>query len=197
MMILGIFESVWSWLAWLFSAIGDLTADAFWDFATWPPTLIAIGLLALAAFLVAHVPLVGKLIPGVDAYQRLAQIVQVAAIAALIFLIGFRVADDRAETERLKNDLAFSEFMLDQQSQLADEADRLKNEADARAADAEGKLNEYEGKFGKVICPPPVNYLDWLHPLQRRANLAGADRGAHQSQRNLVTRLRAAGGQRR
>lgn len=174
----------------LVEKVSDFTGDLFWDFATSPPVLIGLALLAVAAFLVAHVPAVATLIPWVAAWQRLAILAQFGAAIALIFLLGFRVADDRAEMERVKNDLAFSEFQLDQQRQVADEADRLKSVAEARAQQAESTLNEYPQKFGKsAACEPPAGYLDWLHTLQRRTQRAGAD----QPQRGLVARVRAFG----
>jgi hypothetical protein len=187
-----------SWLREMLDTINTFLGDMFWDVATSPPVLIAIGLLAVAAFVVAHVPWwIERFFPVVVPYTRTAMAVQYLAAAALCFLIGFGVADDRADLARLKNDLEYSEFMLDQQRQVAEEADRLKREADAEAAAAKDKLDAYHAKFGPnpgVSCSKPAGYDDWLRTLQRRGRHALAR--ADQPQRGLVARVRALGGKR-
>ena len=171
----------------------DFTGDLFWDFATSPPVLIALAALAVAAFVVAHVPVIATLIPTVAAWQRLAIVLQFGAVIALIFLLGFRVADQRAETEQLKNDLAWSQYQLEIQTSMADSADQLKREADARAASAEGQLSVYKQKFGDNPSDPPPGVLEWMRSLQQHPERRA---GADQPQRGLVARVRAAGGRR-
>jgi hypothetical protein len=55
--------------------------DWFWDLATSTPVLGAIGALALAAFVVAHVPFV-RALPAVAPYAVAAGLVQVVAAGA-------------------------------------------------------------------------------------------------------------------
>jgi hypothetical protein len=121
--------------------------------------------------------------------------VQVVAFFALAFLLGFRVADDRAETEKLKNELAWSEFQLEEQRAAADAADQLKQKAEAEAEDAKGKFNEYREKFGGKAgsCAPAPGYPEWLRSIQRRPQ----NRAAARQQHSLVARLRGFGEKRR
>lgn len=168
--------------------LDGFTADLFWNVATSTPALVSIGGVALVASIVAHVPLVGRLLPSVDAYQRLAGIVATVAVGVLFFLVGFSISDQRAETARLKDELIFKELQLENAAATAADAERLRNDAEAKAREAKGKLDEYCVKFGcsddrkapaakgaRVVrrCDPPPGYLDWLHHLQRRGAAAG------------------------
>ncbi|RJF70888.1 hypothetical protein [Rhodopseudomonas palustris] len=167
---------------------GAITADAFWSVATSAPVLVAIGVLAAAAFAVARVPMLGRLLPPLGEFQALAAAVQLIAVAALIFLIGFRTADQRAELRRLGDELAFKAMQLKNASATAADAERLRRDAEATARQAKGKLDEYCAKFGcgddhkppaspavRIVrrCDPPAGYFDWLHQLQRRRSAAG------------------------
>jgi hypothetical protein len=166
----------------------DFTADLFWNVATSAPVLVIVGLVALAAFVVAHVPLIGRWLPAVAAYQRIAGIVAIAAAAVLMFLIGFSVSDQRADLARIKDELTFKTFQLETAATTAADADRLRKDAEAKAALAKGKLDGYCEKFGcdgerklpaekgtRVVrkCIPPPGYRDWLRHLQRRSATAG------------------------
>jgi|GEM_PF-5603649 len=168
--------------------IGRVTADLFWDVATSAPVLVLIGGVALAAFAVAHVPLIARLVPPVDAYQRLAGVVAIVAAGALAFLIGFSVSDQRADLARVRDELVFKEFQLESAAATAADAERLRNDAEAKARDAKGKLDEYCEKFGcdgerrepaakgvRIVrkCVPPPGYFEWLRQLQRRGAAAG------------------------
>jgi hypothetical protein len=186
-------------IQWLLDAsehLQQVTSDLFWNTATSMPVLLALGIIALAAFVVAHAPLIGQLFPTVAAWQRLAMVVEVVSIVALIFLVGFRVAADRSEAEQLRSDLAWSQFQLGLQQSTARDAQALREKADGEAQEAKGTLNEYQSKFGNdpktALCPPPDGYLDWVRELQRRKTAA-----AVKPRRGLVARLRAIGGQRK
>jgi hypothetical protein len=187
------------WLREMLDAASTFAGDVFWDVATSVPVLIVIAAIGVAAFVVAHVPWwVERFFPAAIPYTRAAMLVQYLAAAALFFLFGFNVADDRADLARIKNDLAYSEFMLDQQRQVADDADKLKRAADAEATVAKGQLDVYRQKFGldpEAGCPKPPGYDDWLQPLQRRPRHARAS--ADRPQRNLVARVRALAEKRR
>lgn len=186
-----------NWILGKLEALSTFTGDLAWGFATSAPFLILLAAIAVAAFVVAHVPLVERFFPEVIPYTKAALIAQLVASTALIFLLGFSVAHDRDETEQLKNDLAWSEFQLEQQRAVADAADELKRQADAEASEAKGKLNEYQSRFGDnpaSVCVAPPGYLEWLRTLQRHAaRTASADK----PQPGLVARLRTFGGQRR
>lgn len=164
-----------------------ITADLFWTVATSAPVLVVIGGVALLAAIVAHVPLVGLLLPSVAAYQRLASVVATAAAGVLMLLIGYSVADQRADLARMRDEIIFKKFQLESAAATAADAERLRNDAEAKAREAKGKLDEYCFKFGcngdrkpaakgvRVVrkCDPPPGYLDWLRHLQRRGAAAG------------------------
>lgn len=179
-----------------FGWLGDLSASIFWDIATSAPVLVAIAAIGVAAFVIAHMPAIAeRIFPFLIPYFRAALLVQVVAFAALAFLLGFRVADDRAETERIKNELAWSEFQLEEQKAAADVAEQLRQKAEAEAADAKGKLDEYRDKFGGKAgsCDPAPGYPDWLRSLQHRP----PHRAAAKQQRSPVARVRGLGEKRR
>ena len=145
-----------------------MIADLFWDTITSSVVLGTVAGVALAAYIVAHVPLIGRLFPALQPYMLLAAIVQFVAAASLFFLIGFRVADERAETKQLKNDLAFKELQIEKAKETARDAERLKAEADARAQEAKGKLDEFRSKYGdkpEALCAFTPDDLKWLRDL--------------------------------
>ena len=102
--------------------LNGFSADLFWNVATSPFALAVVALVAVVAFLVAHVPYVERVIPAAAAYTRGALVVQVLASALLMFLLGFAFADQRADAERLKTELAWSQFQLEQSHATAEEA---------------------------------------------------------------------------
>ncbi|MGY4288907.1 hypothetical protein ACVWXO_008127 [Bradyrhizobium sp. LM2.7] len=161
--------------------------ELFWDAATSAPALCAIGLVLLAAFVVAHVPLVERIWPQAYAYTKAAALIQVLAAALLFFLLGFRVSDDRAEARQLKNELAWREMELENQKATAEAAERLKQQAEAAADEAREKLNEFRTKYGD----DPASLCAFTpDDLERLRQLGGAAGGNGPS---ALARLRAAG----
>jgi hypothetical protein len=149
-----------------------ITSDVFWNTATSYPMLVAIGIVALFAFGIAHLPLVEKFFPSIAPYIRAAALVSVVSTAALLFLIGFRVADQREEAARLRRDLAFSELQLDGMKKTADEASELKRVADAKAKQAKDELDGLRKKFGRMPKSGgayPREFLRWLRTRHSRA----------------------------
>lgn len=148
-----------------------MIADIFWNIATSYAVLGAIALIWAAAFIVAHVPaLAVRIWPPLEAYWRAAAIVQFIAFALLMFLIGFRIADERAENLQLKNDLAFQELQISNAKETAADAERLRTEAEARAKEATEQLDEYRKRFGAnpdAVCAFSVDDLERLRNLGR------------------------------
>lgn len=179
--------------------VNSFSAELFWQLATAPLTLIVIAVIGIAAYLVAHVPFVEKFIPGAAPFINLARVVCLACAAAWIFLIGHRDADQRAELERARSDLAWSEFQLSAQKQTADDAAELKSAAETAAATTKVRLAEYQEKFGNdptaAVCAPRPGVVEWVHDLQRRKQVAGTH--AAKAKRGLVARLRGSRGERR
>ncbi|MGW1423637.1 hypothetical protein ACWAT4_26350 [Bradyrhizobium manausense] len=179
--------------------INDFSADLFWQLATAPLTLIVIAGIGIIAYAIAHVPFVEKFIPSTVPFIESARVICLVAAGALIFLIGHRSADQRAELERARSDLAWTEFQLTNQKRATDDADELKQAADVATAQAKGQLSAYQEKFGNdpnsAVCPPRPGVIEWLHDLQRRKQAASPV--AAEPKRGLVARLRRSGAKRR
>jgi hypothetical protein len=123
-------------------------SNLFWDFATSPASLGVIAAIFAAAFVVSHIPrLVTWFWPQAKAYAKAAALVQTLAAAALCFLIGFRVSDQRAELVRLQIDYRWSENQLEQQKASADDAERIAKEKAAEADELKGKVADYEAEL--------------------------------------------------
>lgn len=123
-------------------------ADLIWSLATSYLALGIIGAVALAALIVGHVPL-ARLLPVIGPYVVLARFVSYLALMLLCFLIGTRLADERAETKRLKTDLAYARLQIEAQKASADTAAHLRAKAEQQAATLEQKVSEYEDRLAK------------------------------------------------
>ncbi|WP_315742787.1 MULTISPECIES: hypothetical protein [unclassified Bradyrhizobium] len=186
------------WLLDLVGFINGFTSEMFWSVVTSTPVLVLIAAAAVVSFAVAHFPFVDRIYPPLAEFEKAASIVAILAFAALLYLIGFKAADARAELTRVKNDLAWTQFQLGERERAAEDAEALKRDADAAASEARGKLSEYQAKFGDdpnaVLCRPRPGIVEWVHKLQRRSPAASR---ADAARRGLVPRLRAAGEKRR
>ncbi|MES5483561.1 hypothetical protein QMZ05_12455 [Bradyrhizobium sp. INPA03-11B] len=171
-----------------------MITDLFWDMATSTISLGVLAAIAALAFLIAHVPaIVERLFPSLEPFTRAAALIHVAAAAALMLFIGYRIADERAETRRLKNDLAWHEQQLEQQTATAEDAERLKQEADEKAAQAKGELDDFRKKYGDdpaKACAFTPDDLERLRKLAPRRSEPVRNRSA-------LARMRAFGGERR
>lgn len=121
-------------------------ADLFWSTATSYAALSLFATLFVAGLIIGFAPLV-RLIPGLAPYVMLARLIALLALAVLAFLIGFRVADERAEVKRLKADLAFKQKQIDVQKHTAETAERLRIIAETKAEQANQKVTEYEERL--------------------------------------------------
>lgn len=139
-------------------------ADLFWSVATSPLVLSILAALFLAGLVVGFAPLL-RFIPGLAPYVMLARLVALIALAALSFLIGFRVADERAEVERLKADLAFKQLQLDNEKASAETKARLLAKAEADVATASQKVIDYEERLAK-------------QPAGNRCDIGNGDHGS-------------------
>jgi hypothetical protein len=154
-------------LAWF----DQLTADVFWTSATSYPALVLLGLVAGVAFVVAHLPLVEKLFPPVAPYIRAASLASVVAASALLFLVGFRVADARREVDQLRTELLWKTVQIENLDATARDAERLRQQADARLAETKGQLDEWRTIYGdkpEAACAFTPDDLGRLRVLQRR-----------------------------
>ncbi len=123
-----------------------MITDLFWSFATSDIVLGLICVVTLAAGIISILPL--RLVPATIApYVLLAKIGFIVALFLLGLIIGHRLADERAETARLKIDLSFKEFQLENQKAAAEDAARLRQKAEAHAADLSKKVFDYEAQL--------------------------------------------------
>lgn len=123
-------------------------ADLFWSVATSYAVLSIIGTALVAALIVGHFPLIGR-IPVVGSYVVASRLAAYLLLALLAFLIGFRVADERAEVKQLKADLAFKQMELDNEKATAATSARLRAKAEADVATANQKVTEYEERLAQ------------------------------------------------
>lgn len=147
--------------------------DTFWDIATSGPALGLIAVILLASFAVAHLPtFVERIWPEAYAYAKAASLVQAIAAGLLFFLIGFRVSDERAEREAMKNELAWKDSQIETAEATAEHAKKLKADAEEKAAEAKGKLNDFRSKYGdnpEAICAFTPDDLERLRALRGSA----------------------------
>jgi hypothetical protein len=122
--------------------------DWFWWLATSHIALSGLGIIAVAALAIGHVPF-GKYVPVIGPYVVLAQFIAYPALMLLAFLIGVRAADERAALKQAKLDLAFSQLQLNAQKQVAETASRLRADAEAKAEQANQKVTDYEERLAK------------------------------------------------
>ena len=112
-------------------------ADILWDIATsWP----AIGLVAIAVaglFIVGHLPMNSP-------YAAPAKLLTPVAVALLFFLVGFHVADQRAEAAQLSAQLRAKQLDLDASELARGRAEAAEKEIKARAAADEKRIADYE-----------------------------------------------------
>lgn len=137
-----------------------MMADLFWTLATSYFVLGAIALLALAALVIGHVPF-GQYVPVIGPYVVLARFAAYPLLMLLAFLIGFRLSDERAETQRLKRELAFSQLQLKVQIEAAADAERLRRAAEGEAAAANEKVTTYENELAKAAHGPACTLDDF------------------------------------
>lgn len=123
-------------------------ADLFWSVATSGVVLSITGIVLVAALVVGHLPLIGR-IPAVAPYVVAARLAVYPMLALLAFLIGVRITDERAELKQAKRDLAFAQLQLDTQKQAAEAAAKLRVEAEAKAEQANQKVTDYEERLAK------------------------------------------------
>jgi hypothetical protein len=140
-----------------------------WDIATSHPVLLLLGAVTVAAFVVGHFPVIGR-VPALAPYVVLSRFVSVLTAALLMFLIGFRVADNRAERAQMEFELNWQRLQLEQQEATAKDAERLKDEAENAARQAKGKLDDYRRRFGDnpdAVCAFTPDDLEQLRKLRR------------------------------
>ncbi|KRR21723.1 hypothetical protein [Bradyrhizobium retamae] len=141
---------------------GTFISDFLWDIAISDVVLTSIGMFALCAAVVGYIPF-GSLIPVVGGYVRAARALFILSLTILVFLLGFRTADRRAEAAELRakmeikdNVIATQKIDLAFSAQAAEEAaDERKAAAERAKADQDRIANyakQLEARGGNAAC---------------------------------------------
>lgn len=118
-------------------------ADLFWAAATSSIVLIilaAVVVIARIAALIGAIPFV----PVPAKFLVFARPVAALSLLLLVFLIGFRLSDERSSVKQVKSDLAFARWQIDSMQATADDADRLTDKAAGEVAALKQKASDYE-----------------------------------------------------
>lgn len=126
-------------------------SDFLWAAATSEIALSALGLLIFVAGLVGYLPIVSTLLGG---YAKSAKLVFIVALTALVFLLGFRTADNRAESKILRDQIAARDDVIARQKSslnialdAAETASKQRDEAAQRALEAQDEIDDYERRL--------------------------------------------------
>ena len=123
-------------------------ADLIWSLATSYLALSIVGLVLIAALVVGYFPLL-KWFPVIGQYVAAGKLISLLAASVLAFLIGARLADERAAVKQLKTDLAYARLQIEAQKASAEAAAKLRAQAEQQAATLEKKVTDYEDQLAK------------------------------------------------
>jgi hypothetical protein len=141
-------------------------ADLFWQFATSTIVLAALAAIAVVARVAAWL---GQL-PFARLSARvivLARLASTIAALALVFLLGFRLADERSDIKQMARDLAFARQQIDNIAATADDAERLQTRADIDVAELKRKAAAYGTDRGsRRVCNFDRFDVERLRPLE-------------------------------
>jgi hypothetical protein len=141
-------------------------ADLFWRFAT---STIVLLTLAAGAVLARVVSWLGWIpfLPLPTRVLVLARPASTVAALTLMFLLGFRLADERSDLKQMARDLAFARQQIDNIAATADDAARLRAKADDEVAELKRKAAAYDkDRDPRRVCNFDRFDVDRLRPLQ-------------------------------
>lgn len=136
-----------------FTDIFESTAisDFLWAAATSEIALSALGLLIVVAAVIGYLPIVSTLLGG---YAKSAKLIFLVSLSALVFLLGFRVADRRAEAAELRDRIAAKEAVIAEKDRdlklaasTAETAAKQRDEAAQRAKEAQDEIDAYSERL--------------------------------------------------
>ncbi|WP_445215884.1 hypothetical protein ACKWRH_26305 [Bradyrhizobium sp. Pa8] len=126
-------------------------SDFLWAAATSEIALSALGLLIVVAAVVGYLPIVSTLLGG---YAKTAKLVFIVALATLVFLLGFRTADNRTDAKILRDQIAARDDVIARQKSsldlaldAAETASKQRDEAAQRALEAQDEIDDYEKRL--------------------------------------------------
>jgi len=118
-------------------------ADILWDIATSYAVISFVAFVSVGLFVVGHLP-----VPS-SPYAVPARFGAIVAAALLFFLLGFRVADKRAEAAQLTAQLRAKQVDLDAATTAKTLAEKAKDDATVRAEADEKRIGDYEDELRK------------------------------------------------
>lgn len=151
-------------------------SDFLWAAATSEIALSAMGLLIVVAAIVGYLPIVSTLLGG---YAKTAKLVFILALTALVFLLGFRTADNRAEAKILRDQIAARDGVIASKNfdlhlvlEAAETASKQRDEAAQRAKEAQDEIDDYEQRLkarpNAACLLTPDDFADRVQNGRRR-----------------------------
>ncbi len=151
-------------------------SDFLWAAATSEIALSALGLLIVVAAIGGYVPIVSTLLGG---YARTAKLVFIIGLTALVFLLGVRTADNRADAKILRDQVAARDgviasknFDLHLALEAAETASKQRDEAAQRAKVAQDEIDDYEQRLkarpNAACLLTPDDFADRVQNGRRR-----------------------------
>ncbi|WLA63902.1 hypothetical protein [Bradyrhizobium diazoefficiens] len=151
-------------------------SDFLWAAAASEIALSALGLLIVVAAGVGYLPIVSTLLGG---YAKTAKLVLIVALAALVFLLGFRTADNRAEAKILRDQTSARDDVIASKNRdlrlaldAAETASKQRDEAAQRAKDAQDEIDEYAERLkarpNAACLLTPDDFADRVQDRRKR-----------------------------
>ena len=141
-------------------------ADLFWQFATSTIVLLTLAAVAVLARVLSWLGWI-PFLPLPARVLILARPASTVAALALVFLLGFRLANERSDLKQMARDLAFARQQIDNIAATADDAERLQAKADDEVAELKRKAAAYDkDRDPRRVCTFDRFDVDRLRPLQ-------------------------------
>lgn len=128
--------------------IRDAIGDWLWDLATSDLALLGIAVLLAACFVVSRLPILRRL-PATAPYVVLAGFLVYVLLADLALCIGFRIADERAETKSLRTQIVARDRDIETANKAARDADAARAELARQAEQDQERIEDYEERLRK------------------------------------------------
>lgn len=125
-----------------------MLADLFWDVATSDLALGIDAAVLIAAAAVGWLPLV-KYLPVIGPYVPAARLSAVLVALIMVFMLGFRVADERQEAANLRATIEAKNEDIEAASEAARQADAARALLAKQAEADQERIRDYEDELKK------------------------------------------------
>lgn len=158
-----------------------MIGDLFWDIATSDLAMAIVASLGAAGFAVSLLSGVARFVEPLKPYVLLARLVRAGSVASLIFLAGFRVADERADLRDAKATIAKQEKELRVADEIGKVAAREANDNRMRADALQAEVDDYVLELHRIPEPAVCIATPADHERLRRIFDSAKARRADQS----------------